>query len=189
MTAPDHLFWDSCVFTAYLGNQGAYDVASIEKYLSEAKEGKVLIHASTISSAEVLPSQIKNGGSFESFLQDFQGAVNPIDPNPNIMMRSGLLRDLPYAKDGGVRKLGTPDAIILATALYLQEAEGITLTAFHTFDKGKKPDENGKKPVPLIGFEGWCQGFSALQMEVVAPAIALNRTQPIHPVREFEFAK
>lgn len=183
-----HLFWDSCVFTAYLGNQEAqYDVASIEKYLTEAKAGKVMIHASTISSAEVLPSQIKAGGSFEDFLQDFQGAIHAIDPNPNIMSRSGRLRDMTYKKGAGQRKLGTADAIILATALYLQDAEEIKLAAFHTFDKGRKPDEQGKAPVPLIGFESWCEGFSPEQMAVVGPVVALNRTAPIHPEPDLDF--
>jgi len=184
----EHLFWDSCVFTAYLGNQAdAYDIPSIDKYLQEAKAGKVMIHASTISSAEVLPSQIVNGGSFEDFLEDFQGAVHLIDANPNVMTRSGRLRDLTYKKGGGFRRLGTADAIILATALYLQDAEGLTLTAFHTFDKGRKPDEMGKAPVPLLGFETWCDGFSPEQTAVVEPVIALNRTAPIHPDPGFDF--
>lgn len=188
MVSPEHLFWDSCVFTAYLADQSEqYDIASIEKYLGEARAGKVMIHASTISSAEVLPSQIKNGGSFEDFLQDFQGAVHTIDPNPNIMARSGRLRDLNYEKDGGERKLGTADAIILATALYLQDAEDIRLSAFHTFDKGRKPDEWGKKPVPLLGFETWCDGFSPNQMAIVQPVIDLNRTAPIHPEPDLDF--
>lgn len=188
MVSVEHLFWDSCVFTAFLGNQeAAYDIASIEKYLTEAKAGKVMIHASTISSAEVLPSQIAAGGSFEDFLQDFQGAVHTIDPNPNVMARSGRLRDLTYKKGPGVRKLGTADAIILATALYLEDAEGVKLSAFHTFDKGRKPDETGKAPVPLLGFEEWCEGFSPEQMAVVAPVIALNRTAPLHPEPDLDF--
>lgn len=183
MVTPQHLFWDSCVFTAYLaGQDDAYDLDSIEKYLTEAKAGQVMIHASTISSAEVLPSQIKGGGSFEDFLQDFQGAVHCIDPNPNIMRRSGLIRDLPYSRQGSKRTLGTPDAIILATALYVQEAEGISLAAFHTFDKGGKG-----KAIPLIGLENWCEGFDAQQMGIIAPVIALDRTAPIHPEPELKF--
>lgn len=188
MVTPEHLFWDSCVFTAYLGNQeAAYDIASIEKYLTEAKAGKVMIHASTVSSAEVLPSQIRAGGSFEDFLKDFQGAVHTIDPTPNVMLRSGRLRDLTYKKGAGERKLGTADAIILATALYLQDAAGIKLSAFHTFDKGRKPDELGKSPVPLLGFETWCEGFSPDQMAIVQPVIDLNRTPPIHPQPDLDF--
>lgn len=188
MVSVEHLFWDSCVFTAYLGNQtGAYDVSSIDRYLEEAKAGKVMIHASTISSAEVLPSQILGGGSFEDFLDDFQGAIHLIDANPNVMIRSGRLRDLTYKKGGGLRKLGTADAIILATALHLQDAEGLKLTAFHTYDKGRKPDETGKASVPLLGFEEWCEGFSPEQLAVVEPVISLNRIAPIHPEPGFDF--
>jgi len=185
-----HFFWDSCVFTAYLaGQDDKYDLNSIELYLNEAKSGDVMIHVSTISSAEVLPSQIKNGGSFEDFLQDFQGAVHAIDPNPNIMARAGLLRDIVYKKGGGERRLGTPDAIIVATALYVQEAEGIKLDALHTFDKGKKPGEDGKKTVPLLGFEEWCENLTPTQNAVVAPVIALKRTEPKHPAPGLDFGK
>ena len=187
MVATKHFFWDSCVFTAFLKGEDTYDLNSIEQYLREAKSGDVMIHASTISSVEVLPSQIKNGGSFEDFLQDFQGAVHAIDPNPNIMKRAGLLRDINYCKGAGERRLGTPDAIILATALYVQEAEGIKLEALHTNDMGKKPGDDKKKSVPLIGFETWCDELTSQQKAVVAPVIALKRIPPIHPQPTLDF--
>lgn len=179
------LFWDSCVFAAFLRDEhDAYDIDSIEQYLQEAKEGKFRIFSSTLSSAEVLPSQLKNPAiaSFEDFLADFSGAIIPVDPNPNVMALSGLLRDLPYKKGTSTkRRLTTPDAVMLASAIHLQEAHGVRLQAFHTFDKGRKKDAEGNNTIPMIGYEEWCEGFSPIQMAVANKVISLNRTQPIHP--------
>lgn len=185
MTDIPNFFWDSCVFAAFLRDEKhAYDIDSIEQYLSDARDGKCVIYSSTMSSAEVLPSHLKNTavGSFEEFLEDFKGAIIPIDPNPNIMTLSGLLRDLPYKKgESTKRRLGTPDAVMLASALHLRDAHSVALTAFHTFDKGKKKDLEGVGSVPLIGYEEWCEGFSPIQMAIAQKVIDMKRAEPIHP--------
>lgn len=55
-----NLFWDSCVFSAYLYEEdAAYDLASIEQYLSEAKEGKFKIYTSSVVFAEIASSKIR----------------------------------------------------------------------------------------------------------------------------------
>lgn len=184
-----NLFWDSGVFTAFLCDQkDAYDVASIAKYLEEAKAGEVKIFTSTIASAEVLPGQLVRVGTFEEFLQDFHGAVTPIDPTPNVMRLSGSLRDLPYKKGKSAnRRLGTPDAIILATAIHLQDDYGIKLDAFHTFDGGGKKDADGHGAIPMLGFETWCEGFNSGQAALAARVIALPRKRPIHPNPGLDF--
>lgn len=185
MTGIPNYFWDSCVFAAFLRNEThAYDVDSIEQYLGEARDGKCRIYSSTLSSAEVLPSQLKNGAtaSFEEFLEDFKGAIIPIDPNPNIMTLSGLLRDLPYKKGASTkRRLGTPDAVMLASAIHLGDAHGVALTCFHTFDKGGKKDVDGTGSVPIIGYETWCEGFAPVQMAVAQRVIDIKRIAPVHP--------
>lgn len=185
MTQTQNYFWDSCVFAAFLRDEtSAYDIDSIEQYLEEARDGKCLIYSSTMSSAEVLPSHLKTGavGSFEEFLEDFKGAIIPIDPNPNIMTLSGALRDLPYKKGASTRRrLGTPDAVMLATAIHIQEAHRVSLTCFHTFDKGKKKDAEGTGSVPLIGYETWCEGFTPTQMALAKRVIDIKRIEPIHP--------
>ena len=74
-------------------------------------------------------------------MADYEGAVVPQDADPNIMTLSGRLRDLPYKKgDSNNRRLSTPDAIILATAIHLRDVYGVAFTAFHTFDGGGKKD-------------------------------------------------
>ena len=177
MVAVNNYLWDSCVFIAYLKDEvEAYDVASLQQYLEETKQGVTRIYASTISSAEVLPSKIKKAyGTYEEFLSDFEGAVVAIDPNPNIMQLAGQLRDLPYAKGSGKRVLSTPDSIILATAVYLQEAYHEKLTAVHSFDTGKK------KGVPIVGLEEWTQGFSVAQTSLIKRVIDIPRAAPRHP--------
>jgi predicted nucleic acid-binding protein len=184
-----NLFWDSGVFTAFLCDQkDAYDVASIEKYLNEAKAGDVRIFTSTIASAEVLPGQLVRVGAFEDFLQDFHGAVVPVDPMPNVMRLSGRLRDLPYKKGKSTkRRLGTPDAIILATAIHLQDDYGVKLDAFHTFDGGGRKDLEGNRSIPMLGFEGWCEGFTPDQLAVAQRVIDLPRCKPIHPDPGLDF--
>src|SRR5579863_6523628 len=112
------LFWDSCVFTAFLRDErDAYDVDSIAQYLNEAREGKHRIYTSSLVFAEILPSSLtKPGiGSFQDFVDDFQGAIVVVEASPNVMQLAGCLRDLPYRKsDSRGRRLATPDAIILA---------------------------------------------------------------------------
>jgi hypothetical protein len=97
--AVTHLFWDSCVFYAFLGNAHAsHDTNSIAQYLQEAKAGKVRIYASSLVLAEVIPSAITKPdiGSFEDFLADLQGAAVVVSPSPNVMISAAKLKDLPY---------------------------------------------------------------------------------------------
>ncbi len=185
-----HVFWDSCVFTAFLCDEkDKYDVSSIGKYLEEAKAGDLKIYTSTIASAEVLPGQLVKVGTFEDFLQDFQGAVIPVDPAPNVMRMSGRLRDLPYKKGSSTgRRLGTPDAIILATAIHIRDAYGVALDAFHTFDGGGAKDRDGNRSIPLLGYEAWCEGFNAEQQTFAQLVIDLPRSKPLHPNPGFDFS-
>jgi predicted nucleic acid-binding protein len=181
--APSNLFWDSCVFTAFLRDEGAaYDVNSIAQYLAEAPDGKHRIYTSSLVFAEVLPSSMKPGiGSFQDFVDDFQGAIIIVDASPNVTQIAGRLRDLPYRKGTSTnRRLATPDAIMLGSCVYLSEAMGIRVTAFHTFDNGKRRGPEGRS-VPLLSYHQWCEGFTAEQMRTAKAAIDLGRVPPIHP--------
>ena len=52
MSSPTHLFWDSCVFMAYLADQRhAYNVDSINQFPQEAQSGRWHIYTSTIAIA------------------------------------------------------------------------------------------------------------------------------------------
>ena len=89
-------------------------------------------------------------GSFQEFIDDFQGAIVVVDASPVVTQIAGRLRDLPYRKTGSTsRRLGTPDAIMFASCLYLNEAMGIRVNALHTFDDGKRRGPEGRS-VPLF---------------------------------------
>lgn len=182
--AASNLFWDSCVFYAFLADERAsHDVDSVAQYLAESKAGKHRIYTSSIMLAEVLPSAIKKPGigSLDDFLKDFQGAIVVVSPSPNVMREVGRLRDIPYKKANSPgRRLETPDAIMLASCLEVQDLLGIKIDFFHTFDDGRKRGPQGRM-VPLISYEDWCTDLTPAQLAIVKPVLDLNRRRPIHP--------
>ena len=121
-----NLFWDSCVFNAFLYDEKhIYDVDSIVQYLDEARQRQFRIYTSSIILTEIAASKIKarGVGSGMDFINDLMGACVVIDASVNILNLAGQLRDLPYRKhQSGKRKLTTGDAIMLASALHLEEA-------------------------------------------------------------------
>ena len=178
-----NLFWDSCIFYAYLDSQTPHDISGIEQYLYEARDGKHRIYASSLVLAEVVPSAItKSGiGSFQSFVDDLQGAVTIVAPSPDVMHRAALLKDLPYKKSSSKgRRLSTPDAIILASCVEIRDSWGLNIDAFHTFDDGKKRGPDGKM-VPLLSYHEWCEGFTPKQLKIAEPVLQLSRCKPEHP--------
>lgn len=179
--APNY-FWDSCCFIAYLNDERhAYNIDDLEQYLDEAREGKSTIYTSTLVLAEVRPSFMKShrAGSFSEFMDDFGGSIVLLDATPNIMQWAGYIRDLPYSKaNSNKRQLSTPDAIMLATCVHLEDDLGVKVDGFHTYDKGKRRGIDGKG-IPLLTYEEWCVGFS--ENDFAARAIRLNRGEPKHP--------
>jgi predicted nucleic acid-binding protein len=109
------------------------------KYKSGRKAGHCRLYTSTITLAEITKLNLKSPeyGTFSEFLGNFRSVVIPVDPNPQAMLRASHLRRMIYTKTTGKRKLATPDAIHIATALALCDAFGVTLDAFRTFDGGK----------------------------------------------------
>ena len=178
-----NFFWDSCCFIAFLNDdRNAYDIPSLEQFLGDAKNGKARIYSSTITLAEVRPSFLKKRsiGTFADFVDDLSGAVVLLDPTPDIMTKAGYLRDLKYKKANATgRQLGTPDAIMLATCVYLRDTLGVAVDHFHTYDQGKKRGLEGGKGIPLIGYQEWCEGLS--NNPTALEVISLSRCHPIHP--------
>lgn len=180
-------YWDTCIFIAHLNDdRGAYGstIDDIGQFLDEAKVGKCRIHCSTLTIAEITKHNMKPGEhrSFSSFLADFRGAVIPLAPDPNIMALASELRSLTYTKTGGVRKLHTPDAIHLASAIALVETYGIgQLDAFHTFDNGKTRGLEGPG-TPLLTFETWCE--SCADDPLARKIIDMKRCHPLHPEKK-----
>lgn len=187
--ADPNYFWDSCVFSAYLCDQAEqYDIPSLEQYLDEAKAGKCSIYSSSLAMVEVLPSKMVKAEDFNAFVEDFQGAIVLIDATPNVMALAASLRDLPYRKHQSNRVLTSPDSIMLATAVHMADAYQTPIDEFHTFDKGRKPDADGNRTVPMLGFEEWCDGFTDEHLVVAQPVIDLTRRMPVHPAPQLGLA-
>ncbi|HEV7293132.1 MAG TPA: hypothetical protein VGN79_12505 [Devosia sp.] len=175
-------YWDSCIFIAHLNgehHQHGAVMNDISQFLEEAAAGDCTIYCSTITIAEIPESAFERNAPFSEFLRDFQNTVVPVDPGPAIMRLAAHLRSQPYEKQGSKRRLATPDAIHLATAVALKDYFGVDLSGFHTFDTGKRRGEEGGKGIPLIGYESWCGSCS--DDDVVKKVIAIKRSQPLHP--------
>lgn len=155
--------------------------------MRNARDGKIKIHFSTIAYAEIRPRFFKGSrwGTIEDFFEGWGNAFYPFDPNPNIFIRAGQMRDIdpvnpsdPKIGEERKRRLGAADAVHLSTCLYLKEI-GEADIVFHTFDEGKSKSTHEGNCVPLIGFERWYpqEGRHALIQNVCD----LIRCKPTHP--------
>ena len=95
MTRPKNLFWDSCCFIRLLTRSPTELLGDLEQYVKDAQEGIVRIHYSTISYVEIRPRYFvgSHHGTIEEFFAHWRSAFHPFDPNPNILIVAGRLRD------------------------------------------------------------------------------------------------
>lgn len=156
-----NVYWDSCVFYSLLTGQPPQHQANVLELLNDAKTGLIKIHSSTVAFAEFRPSalKMKNGASIATFFDTMQSVVRLVDPNPNIMMAVGELRDSTPTNPSNAttpnkRSIGLGDAIHLETCLYIKDALGVKDIVFQTFDDGKGKNWEGRC-VPLLSFELW----------------------------------
>jgi hypothetical protein len=92
---------------------------------------------------------------------------------------------MPYRKaPSDTRVLSVPDAVMFATCLYLQDAYGVTMDLFHTFDDGKK-----KKTLPQLSYHEWCEGLTGENAKLAGRVCSLRRERPTHPAPEFFFPR
>ncbi len=184
MAQPPQLYWDTCVFFAFLNNETekyAHLIDHIEQFLEEAKQGACTIYTSAVTIAEVPAVKLSHNeyGSFNDFLEDYRGAIIQVGADPNIMMLASEIKGITHTKGPtGRREVGTLDAIHLASALTLSADYGVPITAFHTFDTGKSKTIEGGRAMPLLGYETWCEGQES--HPIVSRIIALNRCKPEH---------
>jgi hypothetical protein len=183
---PASMYWDSCVFYRYLTLEPPEYLHDIEDFIKDAKSGERRIYCSTVSFVEIRQSALKkrSHSSINQFFADMGRAFYPIDPNPNIMIAAGQLRDAQSVNPGGdttakPRVIGTADAIHLMTCLYLRDTMGVKDIVFHTFDDGKGKTWEGRC-VPLLSFERWFPVDK--RSERVAEVCGLTRCLPSHPV-------
>jgi len=171
------------VFIAYLNDERASYGATIdhiEQYLEEAKLGQCRIYCSTITIAEITDGYMTKSsfGTFSEFLRDYSSAVVQVTPDPVVMGLASQIRSVQYQRGNGKRKLATPDAIHLASAVCLRDIYKVPLTAFHTFDNGKGKGPDGKS-VPLLDYDLWCEGVE--HEPTAQKVLSLSRVRPEHP--------
>jgi predicted nucleic acid-binding protein len=179
----ENWYWDTCIFIAFLNNnRSAYGahIDQIGQFLDDCRRGDCSIYTSTITLAEITKKHLVNSAyrNFSDFLQDFGGSITQVVADPNVMLLAAAIRGLTYTKTGGMREMGTPDAIHLASAIVLEKNYGVPISAFHTFDNGKARGLEGKS-VPLLSYDQWCEVCA--DDPVAQQVLTLNRTHPDHP--------
>lgn len=179
---PRDLFWDSCVVTRFLTGEPDVGLAAVRTLVDEAIAGKRRIWISTILYAEVRPSQLAKAGfgSITDLIDDLEGAMLPVGPNPNIMLQASRLRDHAYLaekpqRDEKTRVLTVGDAIQFATCLHIRDQRGCPDIRFHTFDDGKTKNYE-EKAVSLLRFEQYATRL--MDNPDVAAVCELPRARP-----------
>jgi predicted nucleic acid-binding protein len=144
MTKPKIFYWDACVYLAWLKNEeaiyGKDRMDAIQKILKDNFEKNAVIITSTLTIVEVLSADLTSDQE-ELFHRSFRPSDHiRYDLDPPIALKARDFRRRCLDHPSG-RKLATPDAIHLATAVICAADE------FLTFDKGG----SDKKYLGLLG--------------------------------------
>lgn len=180
------------MFIRYLiGDRTAECYRDIVQHLEDVRARRTTIYYSTISIVEVRPSFLGGAGygSFDDFLDDFEGTFLPIEPTPDILRWCAVVHDIkfPSPNGGKDRVLTTPDAIQLLSAVWAKEVAGISNLTFHTFDegKGRNAESDNCRTVSLLEFERFVDGIPS---NPFTPRICeLRRAKPQHPAPSMDF--
>lgn len=184
MNGPKNMFWDSCVFIRWLTQSPPELASDIDSFIKDAQRGHRTIYFSTLAFAEVRQRYLRQGGfaTIQAFVDDFSGVFMPVDPSPNVMMNAGLIRDAmstnPSDPNNHSRIVSTPDAIQLASCLYVKQTFEVSDIVFHSFDRGRSKGWEGKC-VTMIGFQDWFP--AAGRSRVIQDVCDLTRTEPLYP--------
>jgi predicted nucleic acid-binding protein len=147
MSKPTIIYWDACVYLAWLkAEEEAHGKESIDALRETAQdnyEKKTVIVTSTITFIEVLSAKL-DADQERRFRACFRSQDHiSRDLDPPIAMRARDFRQRLLQEEAG-KGLSTPDAIHLATASIYETSE------FWTFDDGKK----GRKNLGLLVLNG-----------------------------------
>ena len=145
MAGSDLLYWDSCVFIAWLKNEfrPTGEMNGIRDIVEKTKAREVSIITSALTYAEVTEAKVGAGvmNMFDDLFKRRNMSRPPVD-----MRVARLARDLRdyYAtrtEEYNGKTLSVPDAIHLATAILYRA------TAFHTFDRKNRNGTLGLLPL------------------------------------------
>lgn len=139
----DTYYWDACLFLAWLKDEKRRqgEMEGIREQVERVRRNEIRVITSALTYSEVTAAKIPNetADAFANVMQ--RKNIRLIDVSVPIARKAGELKDF-YAAKGG-KRLGTPDAIHLATAIIYQAKE------FHTFDQNNSGGTLGL--IPLSG--------------------------------------
>ena len=156
-------YWDACMYLALLKGETSHGKQHVESMVQISKdnfENKNVIITSVITLTEVLSSSL-TADQEEAFSKTFKATNHTLyDVSYSIAKKARELREA-FLKHSSGRKLATPDAIHIATAMVYQVDE------MNTFDDGQKE----KKHVGLLELNGdaLMQGLIICKPNVVLP--------------------
>ena len=140
------LYWDSCMYLAWLKGEESHGKSHIQAMVQIAKDNfelKNTIITSAITLIEVLSSKLtpEQEEQFQKTFRSPSHILYDVDPPVALKARQFRERFLNHPSGWGI---STPDAIHLATAAIFNVNE------FHTFDNGQKD----KKTLGLLELNG-----------------------------------
>ncbi len=161
-------YWDTCIFLAWLKNESRknpLEMQGIKEAVNNFDNGQTIVVTSVVTLVEVLQTSISSKASakFKSFIQQRPNDFVMVDVNYKIAQLAHDIRDY-YTRNLSPNEatITTPDAIHLATAIYME------CPTFYTFD-GLKEDNNKKKGMPLLPLSPQVAGQYDIEITVPPP--------------------
>lgn len=131
-------YWDTCLFLAWIKDEQrpTGEMDGVREVVARAKRREVIIMTSVLTLVEALQSKIPVG--FEKLFSDMMKRVQRLGMDIKVAELAHGIRDyyVAHSAEYENKKLTTPDAIHLATAIWYKADE------FHTFDNGKKDSKS-----------------------------------------------
>lgn len=124
------IYWDSCVFLAWLKNEQSWGTeisSGIEEVIQGVEEGNIVLMTSTLTLTEVLKSFFTSAAKYNDFLAFLElPSVQVIAIDIRVAELAGEIRDFYEAQTPRV-ELFSPDCIHMATGILYNADEIQTL--------------------------------------------------------------
>jgi predicted nucleic acid-binding protein len=187
MPSRSTIYWDACVFLAWLHDENVHGplvTEGIEQMVRDINSGKAVMFTSVMTKTEVLEHRLSKKAS-DTFANVFKRSnVSMIAQDERVADRSHAIRNH-YSRQSVI--LSSTDCVHLATAI-LYKAD-----VFYTIDgSGKRPRSNDLLPLNgnVAGYSLQIRKPSAVQGSLlvgVPPEAEQLRTQNIVGIRRIEF--
>ena len=162
-TGNDLIYWDTCVFLTWIlggDNKGPNAVAGIDELVEGVHAYRYRLITSTLTDTEILRSRLapEQIDKYDAIFD--RSNVERVNLDERIAKLASEIRDY-YWNATPKRNLKTPDAIHLATAIYLDSG------TLYTFDGLPGDPKETPRPDKLISLNGNIAG--QYKMHICAP--------------------